>query len=245
MRTIYKDGDPIKEKLLREQLAADRAGMMEGKVQVGDDYVELPYPSSWAGTAESDRPYLVDIVGITGAPAKMALRKGAQATVSRGGSEAVDAMRREMISDFSERMAGKRAVEAVKETQAKSRLQNVADRALREASKDESQQILRLQEKIDDAVMAGKLEEDVAEQLFQESVDNIFTQARVDDIALGQTERLPKNMGPTMRELYESDPALFDDIWYGELIRPVTARKIDGMVNPRMNQFGGKIKVVK
>ena len=179
MRTIYKDGDPIKEKLLREQLAADRAGMMEGKVQVGDDYVELPYPSSWAGTAESDRPYLVDIVGITGAPAKMALRKGAQATVSRGGSEAVDAMRREMISDFSERMAGKRAVEAVKETQAKSRLQNVADRALREASKDESQQILRLQEKIDDAVMAGKLEEDVAEQLFQESVDNIFTPSRL------------------------------------------------------------------
>jgi len=245
MRTIYKDGDPIKDKLLREQLAAARAGMMEGKVQVGDDYMELPYPSSWAGTIEYDKPYLAEIVGITGAPMKMALRKGSKAVVSRGGNEAIDAMRREAISDFSERMAGKRALEAVKETQAKSRLQSVADRAIRDASRDESQQILRLQQSIDDALMAGKIEEDIAEKLFQEGVDDIFMQAKVDDVLLGQTERVPKNMGPTMRELYEKDPSLFDQIWFKELIEPSTRRKINGVVNPKMNQFGGKISIVK
>jgi len=256
MRTLYKNGsgwppggedsnDPIVQKMLREQLAQDRRGMMEGRVIVDGEIVELPYPSSWTGQVESDRPYLVDIAGFAGALPKMTLRKGAQATVSRGGNAAIDAARKEMIEDFSNRMASKRAIEEVAETQAKSKLQNIADRALREAGKDESQYILSLQKNLDDAVMAGKIEEDMAERLFEESVNNAFTQARVDDIILGQTDRLDEMMGPTMRELYETDPALFDNIWYGELISPIVNKKIGGLPNYRMNQFGGKIKLIK
>jgi|DEB0MinimDraft_6_1074348.scaffolds.fasta_scaffold49194_2 hypothetical protein len=244
MKIIYKNGgswppggedsnDPVVQKMLREQLAQDRRGMMEGRAVVDGEIVELPYPSSWSGKVESDRPYLVDVAGFAGALPKTALRKGAKATVYRGGNGAID-------------MASKRAVEGVADSQAKSKLQNIADRALREAGKDESQYILSLQKNLDDAVMAGKIEEDVAEILFEESVNSVFNQALIDDIILRQTERLDKIMGPTMRELYETNPAMFDDIWYNKLISPrVTEKQIGGQPNYFMNEFGGKVKLLK
>jgi hypothetical protein len=92
----------------------------------------------------------------------------------------------------------------------------------------------------------GRIEESVAEQLFEESVDNIFHQARLDDIVLGDTDKLAKNLGPTMRELYETDPDLFDDLWYGDLITPTQSKKLYGKTNPLMNQFGGRVmKIIK
>lgn len=236
--------DPVNA-ILRNQLAADRQGMMENKVQVGDDFVEMPYPTSYTGRADVDStPYILDLAGVP------ALMKGAgkllfKTGAKRGGDAVVDAARREMLGEFSERQAGKRAIAEVQEKQAKDRLQNVADRALRDASKEDSQAILDLQGKLESAVRSGRIEEQVAEQLFEENIDNIFNQARLDDIVMGDTEKIAKNLGPTMRELFEFDPDLFDDIYYGELISPVSSKKISGKVNPLMNQFGGRVRVIK
>jgi hypothetical protein len=128
------------------------------------------------------------------------------------------------------------------EQQGRDRLQNIADRAIRQADKEYHQDLFNTQRRIEQLANEGKIEWETAERLFQESVDDIFTQARIDDKILGRTERLDEMMGPTMRELYESDPATFDAIWYDQLIRPRVSRKIDGQVNPLMNEHGGRIR---
>lgn len=223
--------DPVNE-ILRNQLAADRQGMMESKVQVGDDYIELPYPESFTGRADVDpNPYILELAGIPAAmktAGKMIFKTGA-----KEGAESLMGM------------GSKEALESVQKKQASDRLQNVADRALRNASKEDSQAILNLQGKLDEALRMGRIEESVAEQLFEESVDNIFHQARLDDIVLGETDKLAKNLGPTMEQLYKTDPFLFDELYYRDLITPTQSKKLYGKINPLMNQFGGRVRVIK
>jgi hypothetical protein len=226
------DMDPVNA-ILRNQLAEDRNKMMENKVQVGDDFVELPYPTSWTGRADVDStPYILDLAGVP------ALMRGAGKMLFKTGvKEGAESLMK---------MGSKEALEGVQRKQANDRLQNVADRALRSASQEESQAILNLQGKLDEALRMGRIEESVAEQLFEESVDNIFHQARLDDIVLGDTDKLAKNLGPTMRELYETDPDLFDDLWYGDLISPSLLKKFeDSTPNFFLNQFGGRVRVIK
>lgn len=223
--------DPVNA-ILRNQLAEDQNKMMENKVQVGDDYIELPYPTSFTGRADVDQtPYILDLAGI---PALM--RGAGKMLFKTGAKEGAESLMK---------MGSKEAFEGVQRKQANDRLQNVADRALRNASKEDSQAILNLQGKLDEALRMGKIEESVAEQLFEESVDNIFHQARIDDIVLGDTDKLAKNLGPTMEQLYNTNPGLFDELYYGNLITPTQSRKIAGQVNPMMNQFGGRVRVIK
>lgn len=225
------DMDPVNA-ILRNQLAEDRNKMMENRVQVGDDFVELPYPTSWTGRADVDStPYILDLAGVP------ALMRGAGKMLFKTGvKEGAESLMK---------MGSKEALEGVQRKQANDRLQNVADRALRNASKEDSQAILNLQGKLDEALRMGKIEESVAEQLFEESVDNIFHQARIDDIVLGETDKLAKNLGPTMEQLYNTNPALFDELYYGNLISPAMSKKVAGSPNPLMNQFGGRVRVVK
>lgn len=261
------DDDPI-AKILANQLAADRAGMMEGYTRVGDDVYETPFPS---GAIQSDRPYMLDLMGL-GSLGKSALKyltkKGSQA-VGRGSSAAAKSgidptdvaalkksgMSEDDIFNFVTRTDNKAAVKAAQEATAprvaalrsqmqNRKLQTAADRIIQKASKDESQAILNLQGQLDKAVSQGIIEEAKAVKIFEEAVDNVFTQARLDDKILGGTERVARQLGPTMQELYNTNRPLFNKV-YNDLIRPVTSKKIDGAVNPRMNQFGGVIKVVK
>ena len=224
------DMDPVNA-ILRNQLAEDRNKMMENKVQVGDDFIELPYPTSYTGRADVDStPYILDLAGI---PALM--KTASKLLFKTGVKEGAESLMK---------MGSKEAFEGVQRQQANDRLQNVADRALRNASREDSQAILNLQGKLDEALRMGRIEESVAEQLFEESVDNIFHQARIDDIVMGDTERLAKNLGPTMEQLYNTNPDLFDDLYYGNLITPTQSRNIAGQVNPLMNQFGGRVMQV-
>lgn len=225
------DMDPVNA-ILRNQLAEDRNKMMENRVQVGDDFVELPYPTSWTGRADVDStPYILDLAGIG------PLMRGAGKMLFKTGiKEGAESLMK---------MGSKEALEGVQRKQANDRLQNVADRALRKASQEESQAILNLQGKLDEALRMGRIEESVAEQLFEESVDNIFHQARLDDIVLGETDQLAKNLGPTMEQLYNTDPFLFDELYYRDLITPTQSKKLYGKTNPLMNQFGGRVRVVK
>ncbi len=85
------------------------------------------------------------------------------------------------------------------------KLQSVANRAIQNASKEESQALLNLQGKLDRALSQGILEEGKAVKIFQESVDKIFTQARIDDVILGKGDQLAKQLGPTLTELYKTD----------------------------------------
>lgn len=237
MKVKYNNGgtwppneeDPI-AKILANQLAADRAGMMEGKVRVGDDVYETPFPS---GAIQSDRSYLLDLMGL-GSLGKSALsslaKKGSQA-LGRAGTRQAATKGADAVSDVFER-------------QAVERIQNAADRAIRTASREESQAIVNLQGQLQRAVSQGVIEESKAVKIFEEAVDNVFTQARIDDKILRGTERAAKELGPTMQELYHTNKPLFNQV-YNDLIRPLTSKKIDGAVNPRMNQHGGRINVVK
>ena len=220
------DDDPI-AKILANQLAADRAGMMEGYTRAGDDVYETPFPS---GAIQSDRSYMLDLMGLG------SLGKSALSYLTKKGTQA--------LGKGATKTATKSAVSDVFEKQAVDRIQNVADRAIRTASREESQAMVNLQGQLQKAVNQGLLEETKAVKIFEEAVDNVFTQARLDDKILGGTERAARQLGPTMQELYNTNRPLFNKV-YNDLIRPVTSKKIDGAVNPRMNQFGGVIKVVK
>tara|TARA_A100001515_G_scaffold56801_5_gene44736 strand:+ start:11127 stop:12044 length:918 start_codon:yes stop_codon:yes gene_type:complete len=124
------------------------------------------------------------------------------------------------------------------------KVQNQANRALRQAAREESQARLNLQGRLSELGMEAKEAEKLAEKIFRENVDDIFTQARIDDVVLGKGDQLAKKLGPTMQELYNTNRGVFNAV-YNELIKPVTSKKISGAVNPRMNQFGGKINVRK
>lgn len=139
------------------------------------------------------------------------------------------------------RKASEPALKAMREQMQGRKLQSVANRAIQNASKEESQALLNLQGKLDRALSQGILEEGKAVKIFQESVDKIFTQARIDDVILGKGDQLAKQLGPTLTELYKTDKALFDKIYYGDLLRPLTSTKLAGKVNPRMNEQGGRV----
>ena len=115
--TMVAMEDPVNA-ILRNQLAEDRQGMMENKVQVGDDFWEMPYPTSWTGRVDVDStPYILDLAGIP------ALMRGAGKMLFKTGvKEGAESLMK---------MGSKEALEGVQRKQANDRLQNVADRALR------------------------------------------------------------------------------------------------------------------
>ena len=150
--------DPVLRRMRDQQLAAERAGMLEGKIAMGDDYMLAPeYPS---GAIESDRSYLLDVAGL-GSAGKSAIQKLMRSAGSKGSSKAsIDAARREMLEGFSERTGMSRelskevlgtydakALQQMKNRQATSRVQNVADRAIRQGAQEESQAALNFQGK--------------------------------------------------------------------------------------------------
>jgi len=137
------------------------------------------------------------------------------------------------------REASEPAIRALRERIQKSKLQTQAQRAIQNASKEESQAILNLQGKLDKALADGVMEEQKAVKLFQEAVDKIFTQTRIDDILLKDGDTVAKKFGPTMKELYDTNRPMFDAI-YNDLIKPMTTKKISGKPNPKMNEQGGR-----
>ena len=137
------------------------------------------------------------------------------------------------------RESSEAALKAQGERIANSKLQTQAQRAIQNASKEESQAILNLQGQLDKALAEGVMEEQKAVKLFQEAVDKIFTQTRIDDVILKDGDTVAKNFGPTMKELYDTNRPMFNAI-YNDLIRPLTSKKVSGKPNPKMNEYGGR-----
>lgn len=131
------------------------------------------------------------------------------------------------------RESSEAALKAQAERIANSKLQTQAQRAIQNASKEESQAILNLQGQLDKALAEGVMDEQKAVKLFQEAVDKIFTQTRIDDVILKDGDQLAKQLGPTMQELYNTNRPMFDAI-YNDLIGPLTSR------GPKMNEHGGR-----
>ena len=140
---------------------------------------------------------------------------------------------KETTSGRAEREASEAALKAQGERIAKSKLQMEADRALMGASKEHHKAILNLQDRLKQVMNQGLLEEETAAKIFQESVDNIFSQARIDDVVLGSGDKIAKQLGPTMQELYNTNKPLFNSV-YNDLIGPLTSR------GPKMNEHGGR-----
>ena len=237
MKVRYEHGgdhDPIKQ-ILANQLAADRAdlGFSASPSMQLYGFEEGPV---------SMRPDL--LLDILGGPATLkAGVQGIRQLIKKSpelykrlmstGTKAVDdaAKTADDAAAYMQRMQ-------------KQKVQNQANRALRQAAREESQARLNLQGRLSELGMEAKEAEKIAEKIFKENVDDIFAQARIDDVVLGKGDQLAKQLGPTMKELYNTNRGVFNAI-YNELIKPVTSKKISGAVNPRMNQFGGKIKVRK
>ena len=261
----YQNGgkDPVLEKMAREQLAADRAVMMDEAMRQNI----IPDPRV-TGAISVDRPYIFDFMG-AGELASLAAR-GVRALAGRGARSVAD----DAVSPLI-RLQSK---------QADDRLQNLADRAIREGSREESQTILDLQRSmqnvLDDAISESKSidELQVAAQKvlddmelqgmiderqysrFLKDIDEVFNEARggsVSGDAIFENQRLNDALRRGMPPFGENNPSLQKRIQEGlqgkfdELLKGVDLTlhnpRLRGVKhpNPRMNKYGGKIKVLK
>jgi hypothetical protein len=126
------------------------------------------------------------------------------------------------------------------EKQGRDRLQNVADRIIRGADKEYHQDLFNTQRRIEQLIQEGKMEWDEGIKLLEQQADDIINQAATDYRVLGPGDRLDNPAGPALNELYHTDKAAFNEA-YNDLFQPIISRKIDGRVNPRMNEFGGRV----
>tara|TARA_E500000318_G_scaffold98583_1_gene99994 strand:- start:313 stop:1137 length:825 start_codon:yes stop_codon:yes gene_type:complete len=273
MKVRYEHGgehDPIKQ-ILANQLAADRAdlgfsaspsmqlyGFEDGPVNMRPDLLldVLGGPATVKAGVQGIRQLMKKSPELY----KKLMGSGTKVVddaAKQGGFDPTDiaALRKDGVSEEEimklvkgpqTKMTKKTAdnTQAYIERMKKQKVQNQANRALREAARDESQQFINMQRRLSELGMEAAEAEKIAQKIFKENVDDIFTQARIDDMVLGKGDQLAKQLGPTMQELYKTNRGVFDAI-YNELIQPVTSKKISGAVNPRMNQFGGKINVRK
>ena len=209
-----------------------KGAVREGRNQFARDYM---YPALEAALAVESGKGALDLgrLGVQGLRQLIKKSPGILNRLMKSGTKAVDdaAKTADDAAAYMQRMQ-------------KQKVQNQANRALRQAAREESQARLNLQGRLSELGMEAKEAEKLAEKIFRENVDDIFTQARIDDVVLGKGDQLAKKLGPTMQELYNTNRGVFNAV-YNELIKPVTSKKISGAVNPRMNQFGGKINVRK
>lgn len=227
--------DPIMNMIRANQLAADRAGMMEGKVQVGDDYVELPYPTSFTGQANPDRSYILDAAMLMG---------GLPRAGSAGASLADDV-----------------ALRQLRTKQAADRIQNVANRAVREGAREESQAVVNLQGQLEQAVRAAAQgEKDKVDAILMKMTSDATARRAAEDEVYALAETLSgRSGGLSDKDAMIMNPLMKDYLGTGDismteyLSNPENLRSTLGY--PRIpfditraasrNEFGGQIKVVK
>ena len=246
----YQEGgkDPVLEKMAREQLAADRAGVIDEAMRQNI----IPDPRV-TGAISVDRPYIFDLMG-AGELASLAAR-GVRALAGRGASSVlknpkvapeIDMARREMLEGFAERSADKRALMNLQQKQLNDRLQNIADRALREGAKDESLAVGELQINLEN-LLRGEIQDF---DKLQASLDDILRDIRklkisdnqlyrqiIDDIEQLFNVSPGGSVSSTRLKDATFDPRASEDIEY--FFEQATQPSF------RLNKYGGKIKVLK
>tara|TARA_R100001440_G_scaffold719_3_gene2294 strand:- start:3448 stop:4188 length:741 start_codon:yes stop_codon:yes gene_type:complete len=240
----YQNGgkDPVLEKMAREQLAADRAVMMDEAMRQNI----IPDPRV-TGAISVDRPYIFDFMG-AGELASLAAR-GVRALAGRGArsvAPAIDMARREMLEGFAERSADKRALMNLQQKQLNDRLQNIADRALREGAKDESLAVGELQINLENLLrgeiqdfdkLQASLDDILRDIEFTEYLDNKSYQQLVKDIDQVFNEARGGSLSSTPLKDATFDPRTQEPV--ESFMEQATQPSF------KLNKYGGKIKVLK
>jgi DNA-binding transcriptional MerR regulator len=293
----YQNGgsDPIRQRLERERLAADRAGVIDEAMRQNI----IPDPRV-TGAISIDRPYILELMGagelaslgargVRALAGKAAGKSAAKAFVesaaekesreiaemkmrartNRMGIEyrgndtgeaflfdgTIDRLRKEGMSEadiqdyikkkgntaeFDRGVAEmgdltKKALDDLTKKQADDRLQNLADRAIKEASREESQSILNLQQQaqkiIDDLNLAGKID-DIQYNALLNDVENLFNLSPG-----GKVSDFPEQFASALSEKLSK---------YGLDAESATKKLVkDADKAFMMNQSGGKIKVLR
>jgi len=158
----------------------------------------------------------------------------------------IDMARREMLEGFAERSADKRALMNLQQKQLNDRLQNIADRAIREASKDESLAINELQIKLEN-LLRGEIQDfdklqasldDILRDIgFTEYLDNKSYQQLVKDIDQVLNEARGGSVSSTPLKDVTFDPRKTEPVEF--FMEQATQPSF------KLNKYGGKIKVLK
>ena len=210
-----RSDDPILDRLAANQLAADRAGMMEGKVQVGDDYVELPYPTSFTGQVTPDRSYILE-AALLGAPlgriGTSAARTAGKVVTQRGGVAEIDALRREAIEGLSKRLGEKRMLNEQQKRIAEDRLQYVSDRLLNDAKTADMVDNLNLQGQLTDILEASiRGEKDKVNKILMNLTDDAANRRMVSDELNALAESLSGRSGGMIDDFRNVPPSKLDE----------------------------------
>jgi polyhydroxyalkanoate synthesis regulator phasin len=128
----------------------------------------------------------------------------------------------------------KKALDDLKKKQADDQLQNLADRAIKEGSREESQSILNLQQQaqkiIDDLNLAGKIDE-IEYNALVDDVENLFNISPG-----GKASDFPEQFASALSEKLSK---------YGLEPESVVKKLVQDADKPfMMNQSGGKMKVL-
>ena len=287
MRTLYRNGnppytqdslnvmslnasseppedDPIAKRLEADRLALEYSNMME---EAYDQYI-IPDPRE-TGQINPDRSYLLEAVGLLGAPASAVGKKVAQKAatsagpkvVKRGGNASIDAMRRQNILDFSKRMGNKRMLDEQQQRIAQDRLDYITDRLLNEAKTEDMVDDLNLQGQLTDLLEAAANEEkDRVDQILMDFVSDEATKRDLRDQVNSLAELLSGRSGGQIdefRNVGRSKVQQFLDPPSGNVTEYLAnPSKFQGQATyPRLpyditkpasrNEFGGKIRVIK
>lgn len=255
------EDDPIAKRLEADRFALEYSNMKE---QAYDQYI-IPDPRE-TGQINPDRSYIMEAVGLLGAPAsavgKKVVQKAATSAgpkiVKRGGNESIDALRRQNILDFSKRMGNKRVLDEQQQRIAQDRLDYITDRLLNEAKTEDMVDDLNLQAHLTDLLEAAANEEkDRVDQILMDIVSDETTKRDLRDQINSLAELLSgrsggetgsllsesgkdfMGMGSQSMTEYLANPSKFDKVaGYPRLPYDVTKPV-------SRNEFGGKITVIK
>ena len=255
------EDDPIAKRLEADRFALEYSNMME---EAYDQYI-IPDPRE-TGQINPDRSYIVEAVGLFGAPASAVGKKVAQKAaktagprvVKRGGNAEIDAVRQKVFDDFSKRMGVKKTLDDQQKRIAEDRLEYITDRLLNEAKTQDMVDDLNLQGQLTDLLDAAVNEEkDRVDQILMDFISDETTRREMKDQVNSFAELLSgRSGGETGSLLSESGE---DFLGMGSqsvqeyLANPTKMGRVAGY--PRIpyditkpasrNEFGGKIRVIK
>ena len=255
------EDDAIAKRLEADRFALEHSNMME---EAYDQYI-IPDPRE-TGQINPDRSYIMEAVGVLGAPVSAVGKRVAQKAattagpkvVKRGGDSAIDAVRRQSIADFSERMGIKRTLNEQQERIAQDRLDYITDRLLNEAKTQDIVDDLNLQGHLDDLYEAAANEEkDRVDQILMDFISDEKTRREMSDQVnslaellsgrsggetgslLSQSGKDFMGMGNQSMTEYLANPSKFDRVaGYPRLPNDITKPA-------SRTEFGGKIRVRK
>jgi len=231
--------DPVLRRMRDQQLASDRAGMLFGYDPEAEDYVDMPYPPSFTGQVTPDRSYLLDLAGL-GSLGKSAIQKLTRSAGSK--SPTIVSVTDDDMWQYAKKSGMSRQQfekekalhdlkYAMRDRQATSRVQNVADRALRKGAQEESQAALNFQ---------GR-----AQKILDDLNFNDYADKAEYNNALREIENLYRTYPEGSPEFIEQFSKSLGSKLSKYGISPESAKKALSQKPVMLNEFGGTIKVIK